>query len=487
MGVHLLQSHDDMKKNSLSTIQRIASFATCDIAMSIYIAVAIFIVYSNSLFNAFISDDIGIVTNIRKTDVLFPTIHFLRSLIYYGTYLLFGLHPVAFRLGNILMHIGSVIVFYKIVSHVSTRTIGFMVSLWFGVHPVLVESVAWISGGVYVQYGLLLLLSFYWYIFSKTNGIYFIFSIIAYILSLLTSDKAVVFAGIVFVYELMFGDIKKSWRNVAVYVGISCVSLLVSFSLLTGRVTYLQSVSGGAARTDNPIVFFTSAIAQYLRLIFWPQNLSLYHSDPIVTPAWLIVSTTMTVLFLAIILICLRSNKLISFWLLFFILSLAPVLSPYRITWIVAERYVYLGTAAVMAAIIVFLDRILRMHALNALKIVIWLIIFITFSVLTMRRNLDWKSNDTFWLATVRESPNEPKAHNSLATVYVTRHEYTKAINELKTAIQLKPTYMPAYYNLGLVYEMINDKAHALQYYRKAKELVPTDTEAAKAVQRLTH
>lgn len=475
-----------MRKNSVTILQRITSFATGDRAVSIYIAVIIFIVYSPSLFNAFISDDLGIVTNIRKTDVLFSNIRLLRSLIYYGTYLLFGLHPVIFRLGNILMHIGSVIVFYKIVSRLSTRTIGLMASLWFGVHPVLVESVAWISGGVYVQYGLFLLLSFYWYILSKTHKNYFIFSVIAYLLALLTSDKAVVFAGIVIVYELMFGDIYASRQTIAVYVGISCVSLIISFSLLSGRVTYLEGVSGGSTRLDNPIVFLTSAITLYLVLMFWPQNLSLYHSDPVVTPAWLVSSMVITVLFLAIIGICLRHNKRISFWLLFFVFSLASVLSPYRITWIVAERYAYLGTAAVMAAVVVFLDRVLRMHVLNTLKIVIWMVVFMTFSVLTMRRNLDWKNNDTFWLATVRASPGEPKAHNTLATVYVTHREYTKAISELKTAIRLKPTYMPAYYNLGLVYEMMSDKAQALEYYRKAKELIPNDTDAIKAVQRLS-
>ena len=475
-----------MKNSSFRILQRITLFATSDIAIYTYIAVIIFFVYSPSLFNSFISDDLGIVTNIQKTDVLFSTVRFLRSLVYYGTYLMFGLNPVVFRLGNIVMHIGSAVVFYNIVSRLSTRTVALMASLWFGVHPVLVESVAWISGGVYVQYGLLLLLSLYWYILSKTNKNYFFLSIVAYILALLSSDKAVVFASIIFVYELMFGDIRKSWRAVAVYVAFSLVSILFSFSLLTGRVTFLANVSGGVARVDNPIIFFTSAIAIYLGLIFWPQNLSLYHSDPVVTPVWLMSSMAITLLFLAVFVFCLRNNKLISFWLFFFLLSLASVLSPYRITWIVAERYVYLGTAAVIAAIVVFLDRILRRSVLNTMKIVIWGVVFISFSVLTMRRTLDWKNNDTFWLATVRASPDEPKAHNTLATVYVSHREYTKAISELKTAIQMKPTYVPAYYNLGLVYEMTGHRAQALQYYRKANELLPNDADTMQAIQRLS-
>lgn len=475
-----------MKKRFIRIVHSITVLATRDAAVSLYIAAIIFVVYSTSLSNAFISDDVGIVINIRKTDVLFSTVRFLRSLVYYSTYLLFGLQPMMFRLGNILMHIGSVIVFYKIVSRMSTRTIGFMASLLFGVHPVLVESVAWISGGVYVQYGLLLFLSLYWYMLSKSNRNYFIFSIIAYILALLTSDKAVVFAGIVFAYELIFGDIKTSWRHLAMYLIISCVSFVFSLSLLAGRVSYLESVSGGSARIDNPLVFFTSAIALYTSLIVWPKNLSLYHSDPVITPAWVVGSSVISIIFLASMFMCLRKNKYISFWLLFVLLSLAPVLSPYRITWIVAERYAYLATAGVIAAVMVVFDRILVTPARSGLKIAIWAAIFISFSVLTMHRILDWKSNDTFWLATVRTSPDEPKAHNSLATVYVARREYAKAIDELKTAIRLKPIYMPAYYNLGLVYEMINDKAFALQYYRKATELAPNDKESAQAVGRMS-
>lgn len=477
---------DGMKKKFIRIIQTIISLSSRDAAVGLSIAVIIVVVYSTSLSNAFISDDGGIVTNIQKTDVLFSTVRFLRSLVYYSTYLLFGLQPMMFRLGNILMHIGSVIVFYKIVSRMSTRTVGFMASLWFGIHPVLVESVAWISGGVYVQYGLLLFLSLYWYMLSKTNRTYFIFSIIAYVLALLTSDKAVVFAGIVFVYELIFGDIKTSWRHIAVYLAISGISIVFSFSLLAGRVSFLESVGGGSARTDNPVIFFTSAIALYAGLIFWPQNLSLYHSDPVITPAWLVGSSVITIIFLAVIVFCLRKNKQISFWLLFFLLSLAPVLSPFRITWIVAERYAYLATAAAMGAVMIFLDRVLRMPARNAVNIALWVIVFFSFSVLTMQRNMDWKSDDTFWLATVRASPEQPKAHNSLATVYVSHREYAKAIDELKTAIRLKPIYMPGYYNLGLVYEMINDKEQALQYYRKAKELAPNDKESAQAVERMS-
>lgn len=475
-----------MKKNSVRTIQQIFSYATRDKAIYIYIAVIIFIVYSTSFFNAFISDDIGIVTNIQKFDLIFSTIRFLRSFIYYGTYLLFGLNPVVFRLENILMHIGSVIVFYNIVSRLSTRMIGFMASLWFGVHPVLVESVTWISGGVYVQYGFLLLLSLYWYILSKTHRNYFIFSIIAYMLALLTSDKAVVFAGIILVYELMFGDIKKSWRMIAMYMGISCISLALSFSLISGRVTSLESIGGGFARWDNPLVFFPSAITLYLNLLFWPKNLSLYHTDPVITPWWLVSSMVIFVIFLTAIIVCLRKNKLISFWLIFFLLSLAPVLSPYRITWIVAERYAYLGTAAVTAAVTTLFVRAFRIRALRPLMIMMWLIVFITFSVLTMRRNLDWKNNDTFWLATVRASPGEPKAHNTLATVYVSHREYEKAITEFQTTIRLSPTYMPAYYNLALVYEMTGDRAQALQYYKKANQLVPNNVDTIQAVQRLS-
>jgi len=142
-----------------------------------FLVFLVFGVYANSLHNGFVSDDIpGIVQSGASWTwkSAFTSIIFLTrwtGIIQFILYQLVGQSPWAYRLVNIFCHAISVILVYKIVFQLVIRSrqrwIAFIAASLFAVHPIIVESVTWISGGVYAQYGMFFLLSFWLYIMGR--------------------------------------------------------------------------------------------------------------------------------------------------------------------------------------------------------------------------------------------------------------------------------------------------------------------------------
>src|SRR4030042_5917847 len=242
-----------------------------------FLALLVLAVYANSFGNGFVSDDIGgFATNKNIgniSSVFFGPAHFSMSALFqFVAYHIGGLHPFSFRAINIFTHLGSVFLVFLILNLISKRQIAVIAASLFAVHPILVESVSWISGGLYSYYAFFFLLSFLFYLLSKNDQKYLYYSIAFYVLSILSSEKAVVLFLAFALYELAFYSLKYNWKKILPFFSISVVILL----LYVGKVGYRVSAvvaqtyqsSGGMY---NPFIQIPIAIASYLGLIFWPQ------------------------------------------------------------------------------------------------------------------------------------------------------------------------------------------------------------------------
>jgi tetratricopeptide (TPR) repeat protein len=156
------------------------------------------------------------------------------------------------------------------------------------------------------------------------------------------------------------------------------------------------------------------------------------------------------------------------FWILFFLIVLAPTMIPVNIVWVLAERYVYLGAAGVIAAAVYPL---VKLSEIKKYKIPVFILIgIITVALLarTIVRNNDWQSDDDLWIATVIASPTSPHAHNNMGDYYARHNDHANAAKEFKIATELKPDYGDAYLNLALAYTAMNNFPDALKYYETA-------------------
>lgn len=447
----------------------------------IILFVLIGVLYLPFLGNAFISDDIpGIVESLPKftwaSALVWPRIMEIGWQMQFLLYKLFGMSPWPFRLVNILFHCGSVVLVYAIVRRLTKPTIALAASLLFAVHPIIVESVTWISGGWYVWSGFLFLLSFWLYIsFEKhrKTGVY-ILSFLAFSLSILISIKSVSLLALFLVYEWVCGTLARNWKRLIPFCIVSIGFAFFLSTLIQGRIATVSATSYQSfSELHNPFLQFPFAVSSYLWLLFWPERLTLYHAAFSMNTVSHMLRTGVTLCYLIVLAVALWKRKQVGLWLSWFLIALAPVLTPLKINWIVAERYAYLATVSWCVVMGMVFDRLLSSKKWKVPVYIIGVVIFLALSTRTIIRNSEWRNGDTLWLATVKRSPEAQNSWNNLGNVYSRHGEYEKSIEAFTQATRINPNYADAYHNIGSSYVQMKKYEEAIPFFEKALYINP--------------
>lgn len=439
----------------------------------------ILITYGNSLNNAFLSDDLAeIVNNPNIGNLSYHiTTHpfgFIRLIFYWLAFQIGGLNPILFRSINLFFHIGTVFLVYGLFNLLYSKRLAIIIASIFAVHPAISEPVVWISGGMYPQYTFFFLLSFILYLLSKENKKYYWSSVISYLFSYMSHPQMSLSLFLIFpLWEFCFGNLKKNWGKSIPYLILTIVFLLVTFSSLPERETTLQSVHYQQKGIDNLFVLIPVAITSYFELIFFPKTLTLYHSELTFGPVNFAIRASVTLIFLVALGFSFKKNKSVFFWLSLFLIALSPTLTPFRLNWVVAERYLYLPILGILAVIALEVDKLSKLFKYRGANYTFLLIVVALLAIRTITRNIDWKNEDNLWIATGKTSPSSPNTHNNLGDVYGRRGDKQRSLQEFQTAIALKPNYADAYHNAGNAYRDLGQFDKALEYYQKAAQLNP--------------
>lgn len=435
--------------------------------------------YGNSLNNAFLSDDLAEIVNNPNIGNLSYSVAthpfgFIRLIIYWLAFNISGLNPFVFRFTNFLLHSGTVFLIYLLFKDLYSKRVAIFVAAAFAVHPAIAEAVVWISGGSYPQYTFFFLLSFFLYLRSKEDKKYYFLAILSFLFSFMSHPQMPLALFLIFpLWELIFGNLKKNWLKAIPFLLLSVIYILISLSAIPERETTLQSVHYQQRGIDNPLIQIPVAITSYFELIFFPKTLTLYHSELALGKIEFAIRFLITLAFFIGILISFKKHKFIFFWLSFFLISLAPTLTPFRFNWIVAERYLYLPIIGILASAALILDKITRYPKFKQMTYIIFVIVVISLSARTIVRNIDWKNEDNLWVATGKTSPSSPNTHNNLGDVYGRWGDKQAALREFQKAIELKPDYGDAYHNLANTYKELGQIDKALENYQNALKFNP--------------
>lgn len=446
--------------------------------------ILIFIIYLNAFDNTFVSDDIlGTQHNpvfLDFSNLFSPTYW---SYVPYFIFVKLGLTtPFCFRAINLLSHFGSTCLIFIILNILTAKkTLALFTALLFAVHPILIESVTWISGKPYSQSAFFFLASFLFYLSSmqsKENSRRFFFSsILCFFIALISSEKAVALFAIFPLYELAFGNLKKNGKKLWPFLILTIVFTTIFLSR-TGQVMQALDTQFYNPHTSekfyNPLIQIPIAISSYLGLIFWPQGLTLYHSEMSFSTGIYLLCLLVFLVFSGLIFYGWKKNRFLFFWLTFFFISLLPTLTPLKVSWIVAERYVYIGTLGILAVFAYSLNWLLEKFPAKKNWLYLFFILIISsLSVRTIIRNIDWDTEDNLWIATAETSPSGFVIHNNLGDVYARQNNPEKAIAEFQKAIEINPGYADAFHNMANTYQATGKIQEAIINYQKAAELNP--------------
>lgn len=447
----------------------------------IVLFLAVVLLYLPTINHGFILDDhIGVEQNlsIRSLETIFSNpVSVFRTFLLHISYSLGQLDPAYYRVMNLAFHLGTVIGIYTLLTLITgSGAMAFFSALIFAVHPILVEPVVWISSLTYPQYSFFAIFSIIFYVLKnkiKHKTIFAVLSLTFFILSLLSSEKALAVPLIVLLYEWLFGSLKKNWRVISFGFVTILIFVAVMFPYIQDRITsFSASAVTGTTELINPFIQIPVVLGTYINLIFWPQRLTIYHLDELGVPTvQLIINSLLTILYFGSLVMSYLRNKKIFFFLSVFFIASLPALIPIHIIQIAAERYAYLGSFGLITGVIFVLFNIFKKYRVN----VIWLYVILSICIAALAwrtsvRARDWESEMSLRLATLKTAPYSARAHNNVGIQLMNEGNDEEALVEYKKAIVLRPEYSHPYHNIGHMLALRARYEEAVPFYLKAME-----------------
>ncbi|MEO7932142.1 MAG: tetratricopeptide repeat protein [Chthoniobacterales bacterium] len=352
--------------------------------------------------------------------------------------------------------------------------------LWL-VHPLNTAAVTYIVQRAEVMTCLFYLLALYSFIrgSAQENATrWLVFSVAACYFSVASKEVGATIPLTILLYDRTFcsGSFRKAWALRWKYylslVASWCFQILLILS--TGN-------RGGTAGfgVKMPLLDYaltqTWAIANYLKLIFWPSPLIFdYGTDLITTPSEVILPCILIVLLLGLTLIALWKRPILGFLGAGFFVILAPSSSVVPVvTQTMAEHRMYLPSAVILALVVTGLY-----SKLGKSSGILFAGLIVMASMLTQFRIQDYKTHLSIWRDTVEKRPQNARAWKCLGVLVAQLGDYPVAIKMYDHAKQIEPRDPGLYFNTANALGKIGRIPDAIREYQIAIQMLPSFAEA---------
>jgi len=428
-------------------------------------------------------------------------------------YVLWGMNPLGYHLTNLLLHAANAVLFYFVAFRILglglpdpgdrrqaelVLSAGFA-ALVFAIHPLRVESVAWVTERRDVLSGLFYLSAILIYLRTcergeRGRGWYW--AAVGLFACALLSKSMVVNLPIVLlildVYPLRrLGGAIGWWSEPARRVYVEKIPFVLLATAAAAIAVMAQlSVHAAASLAQLSVPGRVAVSAYGLSFYLWkmvvPLNLSpLYPLSPIVNP-WampFVLSYTMVLAITAIALALRRRVPGLPAAWSAYVVVLLPVLGIFQSgPQIAADRYTYLaslGWAILAGACLLFCWRISRTSTTGTpttLPIAgVAICVVAGLGVLTWNQVQIWHDSERLWTYTVAIHPNSSLAQFSLGIVLSAQGKPTEAIEHFQKGLQLRPDEPSAHTNLGVALIQQGKLADAIEHFRQAVRIYPDD------------
>lgn len=471
------------------------------------LAAATFAVYSNSLWNGFVWDDLTIVvSNIessRPADIprLFLQPDSVRDVgaPYYrpvnrSTYVLdaffYGEHPAGYHLGNVILHILGVLALYLATLELfKQKNLALIASLLFAVHPVNTEAVDFISARNNLLTAFFVLASFYCYIKSDLEEKVPLrwLSAFLFFLGLLSKETAAMLLPVLAFYRIIVfrrrDDLPTLAARLWPFAAFLAAYLVLRANVLSGMLGMDLQMEDLTSR----LLLNSTILPKYLALLVLPIESSISRLAPAggypitfwIIFAWMAI--------LAIIYALWRTERpatrLGLFW---FAVNYIPISNLVPIPSApMAERFIHLPAVGFWLIIADQSCRIYDESTRKGLLRAASFAVLIALACLSFMRNFDWRSNVSLFEKEVQTNPSLAENHYNLCTSYFEIGDFVRAEAACITAETLEPGYADALTQLGNLQQAQRRFSRARSYYQRAVEADPRHLNARYNLARL--
>ena len=437
-----------------------------------------------------------------------------------------GLSPWPYHLLNVFLHAGSAVLLWQVLRQLNVRGAWLGAALW-ALHPVMVESVAWVTELKNTQSGFFYLLSIFCFLKSDAaiqgrpisssplrrtaDGRFLLFasSLVFFILATLSKPSVVMLPVVLFLC-IWWRTGRTSWRDVLALMPFALISAVASVWTIFEQKFHAGATGIEWAQTGpDRLIIAGRAIWFYLAKLIWPHPLIFIY------PRWQIDSSQVTAYLpllaaigglLALWLTRAKWSRAVFFAATYYVVSLFPVLGFFSVYFFrysfVSDHFQYLasmGPLALAGAGIVtavgrfgetpsrlasdtdtlqFSGNIAVVRSKSLLLLATAGTCLLLLGILTWRQTAVYNNLVTLYTATLTRNPGCWMAHYNLGITLNDQGDTDGAISHYRKAVELWPGYAEAHYNLGRLLVQKGQLDEAITHYEKALEIDPADAEA---------
>jgi protein O-mannosyl-transferase len=397
---------------------------------------------------------------------------------------LYGLRAGWHHFTNVLLHTFAVILLFLALTNMTGAfwRSAFAAAV-FAIHPLRVESVAWIAERKDVLSGVFFMLTLLAYVHYTRLPSVSRYLVVVFVLACGLMSKpmlvTVPFVLLLLDYwplDRIRGQFwKRVWEKIPL-VALSAISSIATLVAQKGAVGWTEDLPI-LERINNAIVSYVFYIWQ----IFWPTRLAVFYPHPEnALPLWEIISSLLLLICITAVAIALRKQRpyLITGWL-WYIGMLVPVIGLVQVGWQGrADRYTYLPHIGLYIAVTwAVADLTASWRRQRTILSVAALIVVGVLSFCAFVQTSYWRDSETLFKHALAVTRNNDVAENNLGIVFMGQGKLDDAISLLQSAVARRPENSPAHENLAKALLQKGQVADALIHYKKLLELQPDNME----------
>ena len=405
---------------------------------------------------------------------------------------LFDLKPGLHHLVNLLFHIANTILLFIVLRQMTAAIwqSAFVAAL-FAIHPLHVESVAWISERKDVLstcFWLLTMTAYFSYI-KKPNAARYILALVLFALGLMSKPMLVTLPFVLLLLDHWplnrmesknSGQIFHLVREKIPFFILSVGSSIVTFNVQksSGAVQQIELLPM-MVRVTNAVVSY----GKYLLKMIWPTRLAIFYPHPgVEVPKWQILTSVVLLLIITVFVIRLSKKYRYLFvgWF-WYVGTLVPVIGLVQVgAQAMADRYAYVPLIGLFIIIAWGANDLLMKWRYR--KIILGILAFAVLIVLTICTKSQvryWQNSLALWEHALQVTENEPSAHYHLAAALAQKGRFEEAAEHCRVALELRKTpNAEILSNMGSIYNNLGRYTEAIEAFVQAIKVDPNHADA---------
>jgi Flp pilus assembly protein TadD len=409
-------------------------------------------------------------------------------------YQLFQLNPAGHHFVNVLLHtLTAVVLFLALGALTGSMGSSWVVAALFALHPINIQSVAWISerkNTLCTFFFVFTLLAYRWYVqhpnFQRYLGVALLF-----MLGVMAKPMIITLPFVLLLLDYWPLDRVRASARSQLRLVIEKLPLL-TLSAASAAVTLAVQRAGGAIRSDYPFwLRFSNAVISYVRYLgkaVWPSRLAVFYPYPTQAPP---ASETLGALFLLILVtagvLFARKRPYLAVGWFWYLGTLVPVIGLVQAgEQGMADRYAYIPFIGLFIAVVWTIRSGCRARRISLLCSGLAAAAVLSAYGIADRAEISyWKNNLSLWSRALAVTQNNYVAENSLGAELTNEGRFEEAIEHFQAAAAINPRDAFSQLDLGVCEKRLGNFPAAVKHYQSALDLSTEPTLRATAFSNL--